>query len=147
MCSNGFSEIRRDMDCGFEVGTLIQDMWDSDGPVALYLEQQELRNWKIVDRLEEIGAPAELIEEVRAGATQNANTVLFLIDEARRVYPEYRMYPAERVERMVQILDLICRAGGPMVAGLIHDLFRDCPWEPEQTRKGGKDYREKQGRP
>jgi len=147
MCSNGFSEIRRDMDCGYEVGNLIEEMWDSDGPVALYLEAQELKNQKIVRRLEEIGAPAELIEEVREGTTQNANTVLYLIDEARRVYPEYRLYPQERVERMVLILDLICRAGGPMVEGLIRDLFRDCPMGADYHKKDGKDYREKQGRP
>lgn len=147
MCSNGFSEIRRDMDCGSEVGSLIQDMWDSDGPVALYLEERELKNMKIVRRLKEIGAPAELIEEVSEGATQNADTVLYLIDEARRVYPEYRLYPKERVERMALILDLICRAGGPMVEGLIRDLFRDCPLVTEHGGKDGKDYREKQGRP
>ena len=147
MCSNEFSEIRRGMDCGTEAGNFLEDMWDSDGPVALYLERQELRNVHILHRLEEIGAPAELIEEVREGTTQNANTVLFLIDEARRVYPEYRLYPAERVERMVLILDLVARAGGPMVAGLIHDLFSDCPWDKVSYKKDGKDYREKQGRP
>ncbi len=146
MYSKEFSGIRRGMDCGIEVGDLIQDLWDSDGPVALYLETQEKRNWRIVHELEKIGAPAELIEDVREGATQNANTVLFLIDEARNAYPEYRMYSAEQAKMMNQILSIIRRVAGPTIAGLIDDMFSDCPWESEVSSKDGKDYREKQGR-
>lgn len=147
MCSNEFSEIRRGMGCGTEAGNFLEHMLDSDEPVALYLEQQERRNMRILRRLEEIEAPAELIEEVRAGITQNTNTVLLLIDEARRVYPEYRMYPEERVNRMVQILELIGEAGGPTIEGLIREMFSDCPWKNGFWKKDGKDYREKQGRP
>ena len=149
MCSNGFSEIRRGMDCGKEAGNFLEDFMN-DGPVAQHLEEQDNRNRDILRRLREIDAPAELKEEVRDAVAQNANTVLVLIDEVRRVYPDYRLYPACEVERLIDILEIIACAGGPMVRGLIQDLFRDWPIGPRETnyyRKDGKDYREKQGRP
>ena len=113
-------------------------------------EEQDNRNRDILRRLKEIDAPAELKEEVRDAVAQNADTVLVLIDEVRRVYPDYRLYPACEVERLIDILEIIACAGGPMVRGLIQDLFRDWPIGPRETnyyRKDGKDYREKQGRP
>ena len=110
MCSNGFSEIRRGMDCGKEAGNFLEDFMN-DGPVAQHLEEQDNRNRDILRRLKEIDAPAELKEEVRDAVAQNANTVLVLIDEVRRVYPDYRLYPACEVERLIDILEIIACAG------------------------------------
>lgn len=148
MCSNEFS-IRRGMDCGKEAGNFLEDFMN-DGPVAQHLEEQDNRNRAILRSVEETNASAELVEELHDAVAQNANTVLLLIDEVRRVYPDYRLYPAWEVERLIGILEIIADAGGPTVRGLIQDMFKDWPIDPRETnfyRKDGKDYREKQGRP
>ena len=149
MCSKEFSEIRRGMGCGTEAGNFLADFMN-DGPVAQHLEERDNRNRENLRRVEETNASAELKEELRDAVAQNADTVLVLIDEVRRVYPDYRLYPAWEVERLIDILEIIACAGGPMVRGLILDLFRDWPIGPKDPnfyRKDGKDYREKQGRP
>ncbi len=149
MCSNEFSVIRRGMDCGKEAGNFLEGFMN-DGPVARHLEARDNQNREIVRKLEAINAPVELIEDVRSGVAQNADTVLILIDEVRLVYPDYRLYPAWEVEQLISILEIIACVGGPTVRGLIQDFFRDWPIGLEETgfyRKDGKDYREKQGRP
>ena len=122
---------REQKDWGKEIGNFLEDLMN-DGPVAQYLEEQDKQNREIVHRMAEINAPAELIEDVLSRVAQNANTVLFLIDELRRVYPDYCLYPAREAERLNNILEIITCVAEPMVTYF--------------NGKDGKDF-EKQGRP
>jgi len=138
MCSNEFSCIRRDMASGVkEAGDFLLDLMDSER-VAGFNDDLQHRNIKVIRWLETHGAPAELIAQAKEDAAQGNSAILVVYDEIRLIGTDYRVIPAE-------VLDLFLEAAGPRARALFIQLCRQYPANSVDT--GGKDYREKQGRP
>lgn len=135
--SNDFSSNRRDMVPGEELGGFLENLMDSDR-VAGYNDTLEHRNLKVIRYLEEHGAPEEMILQAREDAAAGNNAILTVVDEIRMMNTEYLVIPR-------WVLELFLEAAGPRATKLFILL---CQEEYERSLKpGGKDYREKQGRP
>lgn len=137
MFSNEFSCIRRDMVSGAEeVGDFLLNLMDSER-VAQFNSNLQHRNFVVIGWLEEHGAPAEMIAQAKEDAAQGNNAILTVYDEIRLGGMDYRVVPGE-------VLDLFLEAAGRKARALFIQL---CQEYSQSAIMGGKDYREKQGRP
>ena len=140
MFSNEFSCIRRDMVSGAEeAGDFLLELMDSER-VAQFNDDLQHRNYVVIHWLEEHGAPAELITQAKEDAAQGNNAILTVYDEIRLGGMDYRVVPAE----VLEVLDLFLTAAGSRARALFYQL---CQEYSQSAITGGKDYREKQGRP
>lgn len=137
MFSKEFSCIRRDMvSGGEEVGDFLLNLMDSER-VAQFNSDLQHRNFTVIGWLETHGAPAELIAQAKEDAAQGNNAILTVYDEIRLGGMDFRVVPGE-------VLDLFLEAAGRRAHALFNQMCQDYSYS---AITGGKDYREKQGRP
>jgi len=134
--SNDYSSNSCDMVQVEEVGGFLLRMQDSQRIVEYNASLQE-RSIKVINWLKHSGAPAEMVEEAIADNAAGNNAIITVIREIRATLPEMVVIPRD-------LLELILEAAGPQAAMLFCQI---CEEETGYSpRRGGKDYREKQGR-
>ena len=135
--SYDFSSNRHDMVLGEEVGGFLERLMDSER-VAGYNDNLQHRNMAVIRWLRAHDAPEELIQQALYDSAAGNNAILTVIDEIRLMGTELVVIPKD-------ILELFLEAAGPQATRLFVHL---CQEQRERSMQpGGKDYREKQGRP